>query len=84
MAGNVAPLFGGLAPGEPSEAVVARLRELLAEAERGEVIGLAYALARPNAEAAHGFEYEAGGLFPIAAGVMALHLCIARELADQE
>lgn len=82
--GNVAPLFGGPAPGEPSEAVIARLRELLDEAERGEIVGLAYAIARPNDQAMHGYETENGALFATAAGVMALHSALARALAEQD
>ena len=78
---KVAPLFGGPAPGEPSPEIIAELRRLLEQAERGEIRGLAYAVARGADFADHGYRAHGGALFATAAGVMALHHQIAADLA---
>ncbi len=80
--GKVASLFGGPSPGEPCPEIVADLRGLLEQAERGEIRGLAYAVARGSDFADHGYHFHPGGLFAIAAGVMALHHHIAAHLAE--
>ncbi len=79
---NVTPLFGGPAPGETCPRIVAELRRLLEQAERGELRGLAYAVARGSHSADHGYHYSTGGLFALAAGVTALHHHIAAHLAE--
>lgn len=81
-AGNVTSLFGGLVPGETCPEIVADLRRLLEQAERGEIRGLAYAVARGSDFADHGYHYSRGGLFALAAGVTALHHHIAAHLAE--
>lgn len=79
---NVTPLFGGPAPGETCPKIIEDLRRLLEQAERGEVRGLAYAVARGSDFADHGYHFHSGGLFALAAGVMALHHHIADHLAE--
>ena len=48
MTASVTTLRGTVTPGEPNPRVIAMLRELLAEAERGEIVGLAAATVTPG------------------------------------
>ena len=50
MTAEIKTIFGGRRPGEPSTQLIEELELLLAEARRGELIGIAYASARESGE----------------------------------
>lgn len=83
MAENIAPIFGGPAPGEPVPEIVEMLESLLAQARCGDLRGFAYAAARAG-QAGHEFHFEADAKFEVASGVLALQHRVARILAGEE
>ena len=70
---EIKTIHGGRIPGEPSAIVIETLERLLADARRGEVIGFAYAIVRPNGEQATGWDGEGGSRHTVASAIMMLN-----------
>jgi hypothetical protein len=58
--GVVRTLFGGAPAGQPDQAIIDRLEDLLARARRGEVSALAYATVSPGGHKATGWDGTQG------------------------
>lgn len=77
-------LTARLLPGEADAELVEAIEELLAEAKRGEIAGLAWAGTAPNGEV---FQAWAGGddtLYSLAAGIMTLQTRYSLMLMDPD
>lgn len=84
MTGEVKALFGMVPPGEAVPEIVAELKALLEQAERGELRGFAYGLAFANGTATHGWHAEQGASFPMIVAVTGLHWAIGQMAASED
>lgn len=71
-------------PGEADEELVEALRDLLDRAEKGEIIGLAWAGCAPNDMAFSGWQGAGGTLFHIGASILALQTRYALMMMEPE
>lgn len=70
--GEIVSLHGDHVPGRTDDRTIEVLRTLLAKAERGEVIGIAYTVALGDRGNGTGWEGAVGTRWPLAAGISTL------------
>lgn len=79
---NVTALKGAAIPGDVSQAVIDVLEQLLDEARRGEIVGLAYTASVPNGDTRNGWAHAKGGGHQLSTGVLILSHDYARAWLD--
>lgn len=80
--GEVLRPFGDYGTPGPCEAVVSKLEELLEEAQRGELIGLAWAVVRPGGKVGYGHHPGSGSSLLLVAATSLSHEFLAKDLVE--
>lgn len=80
---NVKPIFGDPLPTEPDQDVIEKLRELLADAEAGDIRAIAYVAARNGNRITRGWVSNNGEGHRLSTGIMQLSVSYAQGWDDE-
>lgn len=82
MSAEVVAVHGGRDPSKPYDDLVKDLEELLEEAKRGDLIGMAYCTVRSNNDIGSGWAGAAGTKHQLSSGILCLSNRYAHALVD--